>query len=201
MRPGWLPDWTGKTCVIVASGPSAADQPLHKARDRAQFIAVNNSWRLCPWAGILYAADVGWWSAHDGATEFRGLRVTGEPKAAAEFDLYHIRCDRVDVLLTHGDRIGWGGNSGFGAINLAAICGVSKIVLVGFDMHLENGSHWHGDHGAGLNNPNAGKVNRWRRAIDDAAGTLKAIGVEVINSSPSSSLKAYPKAPFLDAAR
>lgn len=89
--------------------------------------------------------------------------------------------------------IGWGGNSGFQAVNLAAHFGVRRIVLVGFDMQLRTGIHWHGRHGRGLNNPTRHNVERWRRVLDQAAPALAALGVEVVNVSPVSALTAYPK--------
>lgn len=98
-----------------------------------------------------------------------------------------------------GDRlqpapvIGWGGNSGFQAVNLAAHFGTKRIILVGFDMRVDLGVHWHGDHRAGLNNPTPSSVERWRWILDRAAPDLAERGIEVVNASPVSALTAYPK--------
>lgn len=89
--------------------------------------------------------------------------------------------------------LGWGGNSGFHALNLAVQFGVKRIALVGFDMRCDKGLHWHGSHEKGLNNPTPGNVERWRRVTDAAAPVLAALGVSVINCSPISALTAYPK--------
>ena len=97
-------------------------------------------------------------------------------------------------------ELGWGGNSGFGALNLAVQFGASRIVLVGFDMRIDRGVHWHGLHaGGGLSNPNARNVERWRRCIDEAAPILAALGILVLNASPMSALAAYPKINFTEA--
>ena len=87
--------------------------------------------------------------------------------------------------------IGDGGNSGFQAINLAAQMGASQIVLVGFDMRIDAGLHWHGRHLHGLNNPREANVLRWRRRLDDAAGSLAERGIDVVNASQVSMLKGY----------
>lgn len=79
------------------------------------------------------------------------------------------------------------------AVNLAACFGVSRIILIGFDMNLRAGSHWHGDHGKGLTNPSLTQIAEWADAMDGAAGQLAAIGVSVINASLTSALKNYPK--------
>jgi hypothetical protein len=134
--------------------------------------------------------------------EFQGLKLSQDVKVAHR-PQWGVR--RVEVARSH-DRllvdffgtIGWGGNSGFGALNLAVQFGAKRIVLVGFDMRLDKGLHWHGAH-AGLHNPNDRNVARWRRVIDGAAPTLKALGVEVLNASPISALQAYPKVDFMEA--
>lgn len=89
--------------------------------------------------------------------------------------------------------IGWGGNSGFHALNLAVQFGVKSIALVGYDMRCDRGLHWHGKHVQGLNNPTSGNVERWRRVTDEAAPVLAALGVRVVNCSPISALVNYPK--------
>ncbi len=128
-------------------------------------------------------------------TAFAGLKITADLAAARRWGLRHV------TLTTHDDRlrtdkpgvIGWGGNSGFHAMNLAVQFGVRALILVGYDMRLDRGLHWHGRHPRGLNNPTEGTVARWRRVVDDAAPRLAELGVTVINASPISALGAYPK--------
>lgn len=100
-------------------------------------------------------------------------------------------CDRL--LFNRFGEIGWGGNGGFHALNLAIQFGARRIVLVGYDMRVDHGTHWHGDHPKGMNNPAAVNVKRWRQVLDAQAGLLKEMGVEVLNASAVSALEAYPK--------
>ena len=95
--------------------------------------------------------------------------------------------------------VGWAGNGGFHALNLAAQMAPRRILLVGFDMRTDRGLHWHGPHPAGLNNPKAQSAERWRVCTDAAAGALARLGVEVINCSAVSALTAYPKMDFMEA--
>jgi hypothetical protein len=200
--PHWWPKWHGETCIIVASGPSAKDAGVQEARGRARCIAVNSSWRLAPWADVLYANDFAWWEREQGVPEFAGLKLCQHP-AIETRTRWNVRRVTVhtgqDRMLTAVcGEIGWGGNSGFAAVNLALQFGAARIVLVGFDMRVDRGLHWHGAHGAGLNNPAAQNVSRWRRILDEQAPVLCALGVEVLNASPVSALTRYPKRSLLE---
>lgn len=179
--------------MIVASGPSAKEAPLDIARGKRRFIAINESWRLCPWADVLYACDGAWWRHHAGLPEFSGLKTTQEARAAGDFGLRLVKVNRSSNFLMLDDvgSVGDGGNSGFQALNLAIQFGAARILLVGYDMNLSRGEHWHGPHPQGLNNPREHNIHRWL-----AANWTAPIGVEVVNCNPDSALMAYPKMKF-----
>lgn len=105
------------------------------------------------------------------------------------------------VLTDEVGIVGDGGNSGFQAINLAVQFGAARILLVGFDMRVDLGVHWHGRHGAGLGDPSEMNVSNWRRILDAAAPRFAELGVEVINCSPISALTGYPVMNFSEAIR
>lgn len=153
---------------------------------------------------MLYGCDYVWWERNNGVPEFKGLKVSQDPKIENHRPGWHVHKVRVvreqDKLLTGTlGVIGWGGNGGFQTINLAVQFGSQLIALVGFDMRLDKGSHWHGTHPRGLNNPTAPNVARWRRVVDEAHATIKALGITVVNLSPVSSLVNYPKMNLDDA--
>lgn len=102
----------------------------------------------------------------------------------------HVR-DADKMMFDEPGVIGTGGNSGFQAINLAAQFGAKKILLTGFDMHRANGVHWYGPNPSNMNNPGDGNFVRWRRALDDQAGILAAMGIEVINASDGTALTCF----------
>lgn len=192
----WWPDWSGQTGIVVASGPSAKDAPLDAVRGRAKIIAVNNSYQLAPWADALYGCDARWWDSHKGVPSFGGLKISRDVSARNQYP--SVRLVRAlhgqNVILTEKrGYIGWGGNGGFHALNLAVQFGCKRIVLVGFDMTLSAGDHWHGSHGGRLNDPRAQQVEAWRQVLDDNADRLASLGVEVLNASPVSALTKYPK--------
>lgn len=119
----------------------------------------------------------------------RDIRIVAmEPKA-----------DRL--LLAPRGMIGWGGNGGFQALNLALQWGARRVVLVGYDLRIDLGLHWHGRHAPGLNNPSRTSIEKWRRTLDAQAPLLAGAGVEVVNASPISALTVFPVMPLEAALR
>lgn len=188
---GWFPDWAGWPAVIVASGPSAKAADLSAVKGQARIIAVNESWRLCPSADVLYGCDAKWWRLAEGAPDFAGLKISIGATPFA--DVRQVATTGRHAFMFKGERVGSGGNSGFQAVNLAILFGSRRIVLVGFDYTVESGVHWHGRHPAGLNNPSERQMGRWRDRLDATAPALAAKGVEIINASSVSTLRAFPK--------
>lgn len=194
-RYDWFPDWRDETCVIVASGPTARNVDLREARGRARFIAVNTSYQLCPWADVLYACDFSWWFQHKGVPEFKGLKASIDARCTRLKGIHTVRRkygDKgADIEFKERGLICYGGNSGFQALNLAVQFGSRKIILVGFDMRIDRGLHWHKAHAK--HNPRAAQVERWRKLFDGAAPSLEQAGLCVINCSLVSALENYPK--------
>jgi len=152
-----------------------------------------------PSADVSYACDYRWWKQNQGLMEFQGLKLCmdNHPDLKA-WGIRNIIVDKSQDNLLVGDLgvVGWGGNSGFHALNLAVQFGCKKILLIGFDMRVDRGIHWHGPHKGALNNPTPGNVGRWRRVIDNSAPALAALDIEVINCSDISVLRNYPKMSF-----
>ncbi|WP_353474792.1 hypothetical protein PVT71_14580 [Salipiger sp. H15] len=107
--------------------------------------------------------------------------------------MQHLRTNREGDRLGLIERgsVGWAGNSGFHMLNLAVQMQPRRVALVGFDMRVDHGLHWHGSHPEGLSNPTAANTDRWRRCTDAVAEPIAAMGVEVVNCSPISALRNY----------
>lgn len=201
MRPKWFPNWTGQAVIIVASGPSAAQVNLNAARGRAKVVAINESWRLCPWADILFAGDYKWWETNGGCPEFSGLKVSIDRRACETqgWGINRLRGNRADNRISLDPGVVGGCHSGFSALNFAVQLLPSRILLVGYDMAVEAGVHWHGPHPEGLKNPDGNRLEKWRRSVDGVAGFIGSRDIEVVNCSPISALKKYRKATLSDA--
>lgn len=82
-----------------------------------------------------------------------------------------------------------GGNSGAGAISLAAHYGAKRIVLLGYDCQYTDGKkHWHGDHPKTLGN--AMSMPKWANQFKEVAVRIK--DVEVINATRQTALDIWP---------
>lgn len=189
-RLEWFPDWSGETVICVAGGPSASFveilAALRGSQGRARCIAINESYRLAPWADVLYAADYFWWLKNKGVPGFGGLKVSVSVEAADRYfpGVKYIELSRI---------VGAGRNSGAQTLILATLFGPRRVVLVGYDMTLSHGIHWHGAHGGGSHNPTKSSLAKWAQELDRAAPSFAAAGVEVLNASPISALTAYPR--------
>lgn len=130
------------------------------------------------------------------------MKLTQDRNVLAKYpDVKPVRCRKgVDHFLfqTFGE-VGWAGNGGFHAINLAFQFGAKFVIGVGFDMSIDHGYHWHGRHDPGLNNPKQAGVDRWRLVLDAQRPILDRLGIEFIIGSPNSRLTAYRKMGFLEA--
>lgn len=173
--------WAGCAAIVVASGPSAISAPLELYRSRAKFVVVNESWRLAPWADALFATDEAWWQANNGLPEFKGKRFTASPRTMKKYGL--------DLFCSSGT------NSGLRAVYLAEAFGANPICLVGFDMHIRRGVHWHRPYER-LRNPGKSQINTWIIETEWAAEIFKRRGVRVINCTRDSALSKYPYMPL-----
>lgn len=93
--------------------------------------------------------------------------------------------------------VGWNpfGNSGAGAISLAAHAGAARVLLLGYDCQRSEGrTHWHGDHPQGLGN--AGSLHKWPAQFANLRRAIPA--VEVFNCSRATALTVFPLAELED---
>lgn len=177
----------GSDWVCIASGPSLTKEDVERAR-KYKTIVVNTSFRMAPWADVLFAGDFGWWNFYHNEVkrDFQGECWTGNCHSANVFGLRHIKQKHGHSLSTKRGVIHSGGNSGYSAIELAYQFGAKRIILLGYDMQRTNGmSHWHGDHQR-LANGNA--FPRWVKRIEQVASELEALGVEVLNATRETAL-------------
>jgi hypothetical protein len=157
-------------------------------------LVTNDTWRLAPWADVLYAADHAWWSVHPESLAFAGLKVTaGDVPIAGVLDLRITGCEGFDP---NPECIRTGGNGGYAAVHIAAQGGGRRILLCGFDMH---GGHWHPDHKRPLRNPPPQTFKRWIQRFETLAHELERRGIEVLNCTSNSAMRCFPMARLEDA--
>ena len=196
------PRWSGGSVIIAGSGPSLTTEIADLCRNQ-RVIAVNDAYRLIPWAEILYACDARWWRVHEGCPKFAGEKWTSYHEGrrahvadvAKRYKLHVCLGEKKDSFSLSPDRISYGRNSGFQAMNLAMLWGAAQIILVGFDFRLGKDNrlkpkrHFFGDHPRGL--ASTSNYPEWVKAMHNAAKQLPA-HISVINCTPGSAIKCFP---------
>jgi hypothetical protein len=187
------PTW--RAAVVAATGPSLTQDDLQRCHVAGlPVVAVNNAYRLAPWAAMLYACDGEWWEHYRPWELYTGRKLTQDHKAARRFGLEHIPALARPGFSTNPETIHQGGNSGFQALNIALHC-AERVLLLGFDMQLIDGRrHYFGDHPGRLHKTSP--YRRWLAAFDAAA---PAVAGRVVNCTPDSALRAFPQLPLAEA--
>jgi hypothetical protein len=121
---------------------------------------------------------------------FKGELWTQDKRASLEHGLFYIHGEGKEGL--GKDKIHYGSNSGYQAVNLAYVFGAVKVVLLGFDMQRTGGlTHWHGNHPAAINRDLP--VKEFLKKFPALARDLEAEGVEVINATRETALECFKK--------
>lgn len=179
--------WPGETAVCIASGPSLTAEDVDYCRGKARVIVVNTSYKLAPWADVLYACDTKWWTWHNGVPEFHGLKytITAPPYG----DVLRLKNTGTIGLELSPTGLRTGKNSGYQAINLAVHFGVSRILLLGYDMSLgpKGETHWHGDHKDRAKPP----VLAFQPMFTGLVQPLAAAGIRIVNCSRRTALTCF----------
>ncbi len=191
-------DWHAATVAVIGGGPSVTQQQVDLLRDRVRVIAINDAYRLAPWADVLYFCDCKWWRWHNKKlTDWRGLivRLQGGDHDFGDSRIKVLRnLDQRYGLAERRDGLHTGQNSGYQAINLAVHFGAARILLIGFDMQaaVVDGrpkTHWFGDHPGGTSDRVYAQMLKHFPSLLEP---LKKRGVDVINCTPHSALKCFP---------
>jgi hypothetical protein len=141
----------GGTVVCLAGGPSLTQADVDYCRGKATVIAINDAYRLAPWADVLYACDKRWWDWHKGVGSFKGLKYALQRPALKWPGVQILQNTGPHGLELKRNAVRNGKNSGYQAMNVAVHLGAKRIVLLGYDMHIPQGgpSHWFGEHPLG----------------------------------------------------
>jgi hypothetical protein len=204
------PDWQGEPCIVAAPGPSLTPDVVARVRkarwfDRWRVVAVQDAYRLMPWADALYGCDPRWWNIHKDCNGFAGEKwsthenddANNKTAQAEAFGIRIVKGEQSSEFSFDPGVISYGKNSGFQAINLALLKGCRRIVLVGFDMRSIKGqSHFFGDHPPGVN----GRTD-YEMFIPAFTWASKQMpkDVRIVNATPDSALTCFKMRSLEDA--
>lgn len=182
----------GGTVVCIGGGPSLTQEDVDFVRGKADaVIAINDAYRLAPWADILYACDSRWWKWHRGVPKFQGLKYSLQKPSIMWKGVQILQNTGTDGLERKPNGVRTGRNSGYQAMNVAFHLGAKRILLLGYDMQIKPGgkAHWFGSHPEGGPPP----VQSFRGMFRCLVGPLEKEGVTVINCSRETALDAFPR--------
>lgn len=218
--------WEDGRCFIIGGGPSMPRQfdvpeeviqsvyagrltpeaysPYLSSLHKEHVIAVNMAYQLGPWIDVLFFGDDGYWTNNKAKIlAFPGLRIT----CAKNIEWMYQRRVKVmtrDPRKTSGisdspKTVSWNKNSGGAAISVAAHFGVKQIILLGFDMKLDEGKnqHWHKFYGGNPKTVGATfKIHK--RGFPAIAEDAKRMGIEILNANPDSNIEEFKKIKIKD---
>ena len=216
--------WEGGQCIIIGGGPSLTDQfdipkevvakvykqgaspeiysPYLSSIHDQHIIGVNMSYKLGPWVDCMFFGDASFMTKNRNELfKYKGLRITCNQRPMLHNSYLKIvmRNNRKKQGISfEPNLISWNGNSGAAAINLAVHFGVKRILLLGFDMSLDEkqNQHWHKFYNTSLKSVDI-TFKRHGMSFPVIAKDLEG-KVEVINCSLDSKISCFPKGNIKD---
>lgn len=178
------PNFKNKTVICIASGPSLTESDCNLARlSGYPTIVTNTTFRLCPWADILFGYDSKWWKAY-----------IGEVRKVFKGTLLSYSHAVKDLSVESASMTHWFKNfqhSGACAIGLAIECGAKKVILIGYDNKTNGKTHWHGDHPEGFSNCKS--IDKWFIHLEEVKKFSIQKGVKVLNASRDTAIDLFEK--------
>lgn len=185
-------------------------------------IAVNDTYLWAPWADVCYFADSQFWEWHTAGLykPLLGLKADQVRERFASFagqkcsvhvignkiednkikdESIHILWNKRSTNNAQGFSLdqrvletAHGKNSGFQALNIAALAGAKTIILLGLDGRpaADGREHFHGGHPRPTP---AAFYEAMRKGFSAAENEIKAAGVKVLNCSPGSAIDSFSK--------
>lgn len=175
--------------AIIGGGPSLLLSDIEYLRGKCRVIVINDSYKIAPWADILYYCDGKWYSKNYlGVSEFSGCVATISDSPA-----HWNFCEGDTAGLSHKlNTLNTGRNSAYQALNLCKHLGATEIYLLGVDMGVVDGRcHWHD---STTTDPNAYDLMLpyWETALQDLGAT------KVYNCSMVSRIECFEKTKLKD---
>lgn len=195
-------DWPGETVFIIGGGTSVTQANVDLLKGR-RVIVVNTSYRLALWADILYFADQRWWERERELPEntlkdFQGTIYTVSRLAKGRMlKRLHRVLPEKEGIAARPDTVTMQYTSAQAAMNIAVHKGARRIVLVGIDNRPSEEDprklHHHEEY------PWPAVRTTWdikNKNFAYAVPELEKLGIEVVNTSPISTLEYWPHKPL-----
>lgn len=193
--PMWIPEkvWDGQDVFIIGGGTSLKtfDWSLLK---KELTIGCNDAYKhgveICK---ICIFGDASWFKIHkDKLAHYKGTVFTNY-NALQKADISWLWSIPRKTYGLGINTLGWNGNTGAAAVNLAILLGAKNIFLLGFDMKLskDGKANWHENK---VNKPDAYVYNKFIQGFLQLKKDLVLFpDVNVFNVTDDSDLNTFPK--------
>jgi len=188
-------EWEGQTAVVLGGGPSLKKAQLDYAISKGcRRVAVNDAGLVFdPNADVLCWGDPQWfvWNSDELRLHRGQYKITWRMMPTRPALPFHtLGHPRMPPYVSFNQSEVCANNSGMGGINIAALFGAKRILLLGFDMRCVDGvNHWHNRHKVATSEHRYPEL--YKPPMDAAAQEYAAAGIEVINCTEFSGLKGY----------
>jgi len=201
-----LPEWQNQSAYIIGGGPSLKTVDLTFLAEK-NVIATNYGFEKVKPKYLLIGDNDIFRQRPELSQNLKLLQeegvivVTFSDTSAKRYNLPYMKKTASYGLCIEPGCISWniprtdttpyidGGNTGAGAINFAYFLGVSKIYLLGFDMHKiagQNNFHTHY-----TVKTNEEKIAKHRKQVELICANLKHLKVEVFDVRPSAHIDSH----------
>jgi|TARA_R110000822_G_scaffold18263_1_gene60522 hypothetical protein len=182
-----------ETIYIIGGGPSLENFDFSKLAGRVT-IAINKAIIFHNIADVLYWTDTRFYTWFKNEVDnYKGLKFSLTAGSQYTDDVNILKKGKIFGLETDPQTLAHGNNSGYAAINLAYHLGATRIILLGFDMgsNSEN-THFHDGYPAKAA-PNSMYEEKFIPGFNQLNSEIKDSGVTILNASPISKLRVFPK--------
>ncbi len=184
--------WPASTIILLGSGPSLTADDVDRCRaiPNTAVLAISDTYRLAPWADVLYSPDARWWEWHQDALALPCRKFAIQTVRSG---VTRIAPGHRTLLETDPHYLSTGGHGGWQAINLAVHLGAASLILLGYDMQPDPSNadrhHFFGEH---PNNTHV-RYSQWLPLYDDLPRQLAAVSVTVVNATRSTAIRTVPR--------
>ena len=141
--------YRNKPAILFATGPSLTEEVVETIRpykDKFVMFGCNDSYKIVDYLNEHYGCDTKWWrqNGKDFREKYANLSSWTQCRTSAqEYGLKFISGKHLGGFSLSSTLIHFGSNSGYQLMNLAFLMGVSKMILVGYNMkHVKKQTHF-----------------------------------------------------------
>lgn len=191
----FLQCWKDDDVFVLGGGPSLRDFDYSILKGK-KVIGCNTSALVAGTnCSVCFYSDHEWFLQNYGRLEsFRGWVVTHCTAHRSRTEKWIRYMERREDGL-HRNALGFGGNSGVGAINLALILGARRVMLLGIDCGAspDGGHHWHDGYPQRADNA-AALYRKFTVGFHSVKRDLPTVFPKssIINLNPNSNLRIFP---------